>query len=167
MTGLPSEFALPDRQGPRPRTDNAVPHLQKTQKSPEHLRNGLIKWASAALPDVSEEDTRISVSATRALWLSETVEQAHADAFMPPAGSREFAHVHADGSMHLCVSDDAVRVIVESGWGEPHPLKDKGVNEVLFYAPRDSEEFDIAKYALGEAWSYATGKSNPIEFNTD
>jgi hypothetical protein len=123
----------------------------------------LIHWAVAVLPHVTEEDTWISVSATRALWLSEDVPAAHDDAFMPPAGSREFAHVHADGSTHICVSDDAELEIVERGWGEPHPLKDKGVNEVLFYAPRDSEELEIARYAIAEAWSYATGNENPVQ----
>ena len=163
MTELPFRFSLPERPGPRPRTDNAVPHLQKTQKSPESLRTRLVLWGAAALPHVIEEDTRISVSATRALWLSQEVAAAHPDAFMPPADSREFAHVHADGSMHICVSDDVAREIVERGWGELHPLKDKGVTEVLFYAPRDSEEFEIAKYAIAESWSYATGKPNPVD----
>lgn len=162
MTAPDTTFRLPDRVGPKPRTDNSVPHLQKTQKSPAHLRDSMLIWAPTALPYVTETDTRISVSATRALWLDEQVEVVHADAFMPPAGGREFAHVHLDGSLHLCVSDAAVREIVDRGWGEPHPLKDKGVNEVLFFAPRDSIELEIAKYAIAEAWSYATGESNPV-----
>jgi phospholipase/carboxylesterase len=155
-------FSLPDRHGTRPRTDNAVPHLQKTQRSPERIRQALLDWAVATLPDVTETDTRISVSATRALWLAEHVEVAHEDAFMPPPGGREFAHLHADGSLHLCVSDAAVEEIVGRGWGEVHPLKDKGVNEVLFYAPRDKPELELAKYAVAEAWSYATGRPNPV-----
>jgi phospholipase/carboxylesterase len=162
MTAPDTTFRLPDRVGPKPRTDNAVPHLQKTQKSPPHLRDALLAWAPLALPHVTETDTRISVTATRALWLDDEVEVAHEDAFMPPAGSREFAHVHLDGSAHLCVSDEAVREIVDRGWGEPHPLKDKGVNEVLFFAPRDSAELEVAKYAIAEAWSYATGEPNPV-----
>lgn len=162
MAGSNNQFRLPDRVGTRPRTDNAVPHLQKSQKSPEHLCRGLLVWAVSNLPDVTEEDTRISVSATRALWLAEEVPVAHEDAFMPPAGGREFAHIHIDGSTHLCVSDAAAREIVGRGWGELHPLKDKGVNEVLFYAPRDSAELEIAMYAVAEAWSFATGKPNPV-----
>ena len=35
-------FSLPDRRGTRPRTDNAVPHLQKTQRSPERIRQALL-----------------------------------------------------------------------------------------------------------------------------
>jgi phospholipase/carboxylesterase len=163
MADSRTDFRLPDRVGVRPRTDNAVPHLQKTQKSPPHLAPILLEWAVSDLPHVSEVDTRISVSATRALWLAEHLPPVHEDAFMPPAGSREFAHVHADGSLHLCVSGDAVREIVDRGWGEPHPLKDKGVNEVLFYAPRDSVELELAKYAIAEAWSYATGRPNPVQ----
>jgi hypothetical protein len=163
MAGSNSTFSLPDRVGVRPRTDNAVPHLQKTQRSPERIRLALLEWATSVLPHVSERDTRISVSATRAFWLDEKVDAPSADAFMPPAGGREFAHLHADGSLHLCVSNDAVDEIVERDWGEVHPLKDKGVNEVLFYAPRDADELEVAKYALAEAWSYATGTENPYQ----
>lgn len=161
MAGSNSTFRLPSRAGVRPRTDNAVPHLQKTQRSPQRIRLALLDWATDFLPHVSERDTRISVSATRAFWLDDQVEVAHPDAFMPPAGSREFAHLHADGSLHLCVSDEANREIIARAWGEAHPLKDKGVNEVLFYAPRDEDELDLTKYAVAEAWSYATGRENP------
>jgi hypothetical protein len=110
------------------------------------------------MPDVREEPTRISVSTTRALWLDESISAVHNDAFMPPPGGREFAHVHADGSMHLCVSDEAVREIVDKSWGEPHPMKDQGVNEVLCYAPRNLEELQIVKLALVESYRYATGR---------
>jgi phospholipase/carboxylesterase len=68
--------------------------------------------------------------------------------------------------MHICVSDVVAQEIVECGWGEFHPLKDKGVNEVLFYAPRDSGEYELARYALAEAWSHATGKRTRSSENT-
>ena len=162
MHGKNNVFRLPPRKGNRPRTDNAVPHLQKSQRSPTWLREDLRAWVVDNLEDVREEDTRISVSATRAFWLAEDVEVAREDAFMPPAGSREFAHLHVDGSLHLCLSNACVEEIVEKAWGEVHPLRDKGVNEVLLYAPRDGEELAIARYAVAESWSYATGRPNPL-----
>jgi hypothetical protein len=162
MTDTEHRFALPQREGERPQTGDVVPHLQHTQKSPDNIREALKEWAITTLPDVREEDTRISVSTTRAFWLSEHVEVQHDDAFMPPAGGREFAHLHLDGSMHLCVSDNAVEQIVAKAWGEPHPYKNQGVNEVLFYAPRDAAELEIAKQALAEAYRYATGRATPL-----
>jgi hypothetical protein len=152
-------LTLPQRAGERPQTGDAIPHLQHTQESPNDVREALKEWAVATLPDVREEDTRISVRTTRAFWLSEHVDAQHEDAFMPPRGGREFAHLHRDGSMHLCVSDEAVRQIVSKAWGEPHPLKNQGVNEVLFYAPRDAAELEVAKHALAEAYHYATGRT--------
>ena len=158
-------FQLPPRRGERPVTGHTIPHLQHTQKSPNSIREALKAWALCTLPDVREEDTRVSIHSTRAFWLAEEVEARRADAFMPPAGGREFAHLHADGSLHLCVSDEAVQEIASSGWGEPHPLRDRGVNEVLFYAPRDAAELDFAKRALGESYRYATGRAVPAEEN--
>ena len=153
-----SGFVMPERVGPRPKTGDHVPHLQLSDKSPPEFVDELMAWAVEHFDDVREEPTRISVSTTRALWLDESVTAAHDDAFMPPAGGREFAHVHADGSMHLCMSDEAVAQLVEKSWGEPHPMKDQGVNEVLCYAPRDREEVEIVKLALIESYRYATGR---------
>jgi hypothetical protein len=158
-----SKFSMPVREGPRPKTGDQVPHLQLSDNSPPDYVDELMEWAVSRFPDVREEPTRISVSTTRALWLDESVSVAHDDAFMPPAGGREFAHVHADGSMHLCVSDEAVRELVEKSWGEPHPMKDQGVNEVLCYAPRTREEIEIVKLALIESYRYATGRELPLE----
>lgn len=157
-----SVFSLPEREGPRPKTADAVPHLQHSDTSPPELVVELMQWALDNLPDVREEATRISVSTTRALWLDEDISAAHGDSFMPPPGSREFAHVHADGSMHLCVSEEAYREFDKKRWGEPHPLKNEGVNEVLCYAPRDKNELEIVKLALLESYRYATGRTLPL-----
>ena len=158
-----ADFTLPEREGERPKTGNHVPHLQLSDTSPPEFVVELMEWAVKNLPDVREERTRISVSSTRALWLDESVPVAHDDSFMPPPGGREFAHVHADGSMHLCMSDAAIHELVEKSWGEPHPMKDQGVNEVLCYAPRIREELEIVKVALVKSYYYATGRT----FNSD
>lgn len=157
------EFTLPAREGVRPRTGDALPHLQLSDKSPDSIRESLKTWVLAELPDVYEDDTRISVRTTRAWMLGEGVPVVHDDAFMPPAGGREFAHVHLDGSMHLCVSESAIQEIVTKAWGEPHPLKDQGVNEVLFYAPRNEAELEFARLAVREAYYHATRRSVPVE----
>ena len=118
-----TDFTLTRRAGERPKTVDRVPHLQLSDTSPPEFVVELMDWASSNLPDVREERTRISVSSTRALWLDESVSAAHDDSFMPPSGSREFAHVHADGSMHLCMSDDAVRELVEKKLDPENELK--------------------------------------------
>ncbi len=163
MTQTDHNFTLPVRDGDRPETGDSIPHLQFSQKSPDDIREALMAWALEALPDVREEGTRISVRTTRAFWLAENVDVEHGDAFMPPAGGREFAHLHLDGSLHLCVSDEVIAEIVQKAWGEPHPLKDQGVNEVLFYAPRNTAELEIAKRGVAEAYRYATGRTVSLD----
>ena len=37
-------------------------------------------------------------------------------------------------------------------------MKVQGVNEVLFYAPRDMADVPLAKRALAESYRYATGR---------
>jgi hypothetical protein len=60
------------------------------------------------------------------------------------------------------VSDEAVSELVEKNWGEPHPMKNQGVNEVLCYAPRTREEIEIVKLALIESYRYASGRESGI-----
>lgn len=155
-------FTLPERIGDRPKTAAQPPHLQQTQQSPPAIYDELAEWAFFTLPPklpVREQQTLISVPTTRALWLDGSVRAAHKDSFMPPSGSREFWHLHADGSTHLCVSDDVAREVCEKNWGEPHPWKDRGVNEILVYAPRDESEITVAKRMMLQSFEYASGRA--------
>ena len=153
---MASEFSLPRRKGERPQTGESVPQLQQTQTSPTEILEQLARWAFSAIQDVREEPTRISVPSTRALWLDESVPTAHDDAFMPPPGGREFAHIHADGSLHLHVSDEVAREVHEKAWGQAHPLDPRSC---MAYAPRDEAEIDVIKRIVLESYGYATGKT--------
>jgi len=75
---------------------------------------------------------------------------------MPPAGSIEWIHLHADGSVHVCLSDADENEVLAKSWGEPHPLRDRGVREFFVYAPRDSKEVDIVKTVFAASYRYAT-----------
>lgn len=155
---MAGDFTLPRRSGEAPRVGSAVPQLQETQKSPREVYEKVAAWAFSALADVREEPTRISVPATRALWLDEGVETVHDDAFMPPSGGRELAHLHADGSMHLHVGGTVAREVYEKGWGCAHPLDPRSC---MVYAPRDDGEVEVIKRVIVESYRYATGRSTP------
>ena len=152
---------IPKRQGERPQTGEQPPHLQFTEQSPREIYDQMAQWAlvdiPAGIPELSEQPTRISVPTSRALWLDDSID-APAKAFMPPAGSREFAHLHADGSWHLVVDDDLVRHIAEQSWGERHPWYDRGVLEVLVYAPRDLDEMAIVQQLVAASIAYASNQ---------
>jgi len=132
------------RIGERPVTNPQPPQLQVTEQSPREIYDALNAWAFDTFDLVREEPTRISVPTARALWLDENVD-ARPDVFMPPAGSREFAHTHEDGSMHLMLDSDGERCVIDAGWGELHPYHHRGVKEILVYAPRNADELETVK----------------------
>ena len=148
-------YDLPRRGGDVPRTGLQPPQLQFSDTSPRWVYRKVADWLFSAFPKVREEPTRISVPGSRALWLDEAVP-ASASAFMPPPGSREFAHLHEDGSLHVVVPDSVRREILAKGWGLDHPWKDRGVNEVLVFAPRTDEEIEVIKSIVGESYRFAT-----------
>ena len=152
---------LTKRIGPPPVTGAQPPHLQFSEQSPRDLFKKMEQWALIDLPEqipfIRKHPTLISVPTSQALWLDES-KPAVKDAFMPPHGSREFAHLHADGSWHLVVSDDMVEVIIDAGWGERHPWYDRGVLEVLVYAPRNEEELNTIKQLVMASIEHAANE---------
>jgi len=153
---------LPARTGERPVTGDQPPHLQFSDQSPPALYEEMAQWALVDLPIkipfIRQHETLISVASSCALWLDES-KPADSDKFMPPPGSREFAHLHADGSWHLVVDVGMVKTIVDAGWGERHPWYDRGVLEVLVYAPRDKAEMAIVKRLIKTSIEHASNEA--------
>lgn len=145
---------FPHRKGQRPVTGDWLPHLQISQLSPEHIKAKLAEWCYTQLPGVREMPTLISVPTSRALWLDERIN-ANPAAFMPPPGSREFAHLHADGSMHAALSQAAIDELQAKGWGEPHPLSHQ---TWMIYGPRDEAELEVTKQLVWDSYHFALGK---------
>jgi len=155
-------FELPFRVGEPPEIGQVPPQLQFSDLGPDSIRLALREWAFGAFENVKEHDTLISVTSSRALWLDESVPAAHADAFMPPAGSREFCHLHEDGSFHAVVDVPIEDEILRTGWGVRHMYYDRGVKEVLVYAPRDDDELEVAKKVISMSYLYASGDASAI-----
>lgn len=151
---------LPRREGDAPEIGQQPPQLQFSDLGPDEIRQQLRQWAFTTFPNVEERDTSISVPTSRALWLLESVAAAHADGFMPPAGSREFCHLHQDGSLHAVVDTSVEHQILESGWGVRHMYFDRGVQEMLIYAPRNAAEASVVKRLVIESYRYASGDTS-------
>ena len=78
---------------------------------------------------------------------------------MPPPGSREFCHMHLDGSIHAVVANDVEDEIIRKDWGKRHPLyHSHGVKEVIVYAPRDDTELEVLKSVIKKSYEYATDR---------
>ncbi|WP_316505637.1 luciferase family protein [Nitrosopumilus sp.] len=152
MTDL--KFELPTREGNPPEVGKELPQIQYSDKSPEDIREKLAEWSFSSLLDVREEPTFVSIPTSRALWLDEKVESAHKEAFM--LDSREFTHLHLDGSIHTMVAEDIRNEIISKGWGVKHPLD---TVSVLVYAPRDEQELEILKEIIKKSYEFATGRS--------
>ena len=152
-----NSFELPIRNGAHPQIGQQPPQLQFSDFGPPEIRLSLKSWAFSAFPNVQEHDTLISVPTSRALWLDRKIPAAHDDAFMPPANSREFCHLHEDGSFHAVVDVTVEDEVLEKQWGVRHMYYDRGVKEVLVYAPRDTSELVVAKKIIVESYRYASG----------
>ncbi len=150
-------FELPSREGDHPEIGQEPPQLQFSDLGPEDIRLALKKWAFSTFPNVREHDTMISVPTSRALWLDEGISAAHDDAFMPTPGSREFCHLHEDGSFHTVVDAAIEDEILEKQWGVRHMYYDRGVKEMLVYAPRNDNDLAVAKRIVTESYRYASG----------
>jgi phospholipase/carboxylesterase len=147
---------LPERAGDRPVTGPEVPHLQFTQTSPPEIREELRQWMATALPGTSTGRSEISTHDTWAVLLN-YVAPVKSVSLMPPRWDAEFVHLHADGSLHLCLAPADHAAFLKSGWGEKHPFYDRGVNVVMLYAPRDRAELEVAKKVVAASYQYATG----------
>ncbi len=151
------KFHLPNRIGEAPKIGQTPPQLQFSDKSPRDIYQKFHNWMFTTFPKVRKEPTRISVSTSTAMWLDENENAGHIDAFMPPSGGREFTHIHLDGSFHTVVGTDVENEIIAKNWGVRHMYYDRGVKEVLVYAPRNEEEIEIAKTIVIKSYEYATG----------
>lgn len=154
---MTNTITLPTRTGEHPEIGQKPPQLQFSDFGPEEIRLALKTWAFSTFPNVTEEDTAISVHTTRALWLDDKVQVAHDDAFMPTPGSREFCHLHEDGSFHAVVDVATEDEILKKYWGVRHMYYDRGVKEVLVYAPRNQDELRVAKIIITQSYKYASG----------
>lgn len=148
---------LPERNGPRPRTNPAMPHQQLDQVAPQELPEALFARCNE-LPGVVVGRSHVSVPGARAFHL-DPAAGGSAEAFMR---GTEFAHLHPpdDGSLHLVLTEDHAQAVIEAGWGEFHPLVELGVmppTTVMIYGPRDEEELEVVWNIVQASYFNARG----------
>ena len=151
-----AEFVLPDRHGPRRETTGTVPHIQ-LDAQPDAVVDAELRRRAFQIPGVQDLPTDRSLPGARGLALSDDLDLAHPDVI---SGSREFAHIHPDGSLHVWLPVDRALEVHETKWGEIHPWVDRdgfwdGV--VMVYTPETAEELDITIRILVDAYNFVTG----------
>lgn len=155
QTGYFEDSSLPTRKGSRPCVQGVAPQRQKTQKSNETIYKNLVSRLQALA-----EDPR-----NRLLERTSCFEKNSSGLFTSIPITRtcggEICHAHpSDGSMHLTLHPLDAKLMLESAWGERHPLARGGwcrrfvpKEFVLIYAPRDEAEVDEAmKIVAASIW---------------
>ena len=153
-----SNFHLEKRTGDPPVVGKQPPQIQYSDQSPKAIYDAVHAWFfdPKTFSNAEKKPTLISIPTTEALFLKPGIPVAHDDSFMPPKGSREFAHLHKDGSCHIIASDEVVDEVLAKNWGVRHMFYTRG--EILVYAPRNEEEVEALKLLLREAYKYANGE---------
>ena len=123
-----SSFHLPMRSGDPPVTGKQPPQLQFSDQSPRSVYQ---KMAIGSLTPfhMHEKNRHAYLCPPQELYGWDEKIKASPSSFMPPPGSREFAHLHEDGSFHLVMSPEDESEVIDKGWGLHHPWKNRGVNE--------------------------------------
>lgn len=136
---------LPARLTQRPVTRGIAPHRQTTQRASPALYHRL-----------TAELHRLATADPERLKLGKSCFEKHGTGlfFRSPVRRTcggEICHVHpSDGSMHMTLHPADVKVVLEAGWGEKHPLArggwfDKFVPEgfIMVYAPGGEEDLEV------------------------
>jgi hypothetical protein len=150
------------RAGPRPDVTPTNPQQQLDQQPEDAALQAELAERVFALPNVTEEPSRISVPGARALVLDAEAASG------PPASfliGTEFAHLHPipDQSLHLCLPPERAAAEVESGWAEYHPFVLRGQIEptrLLVYAARDHGELEKLTELVVASHAYATAAAD-------
>ena len=154
-----SKLNLKKRSGDPPVVGKEPPQFQYSDQSPKAIYDAFHAWLfdPKTFPNAEKKTTMISAPTSEALFLKPGITAAHDDSFMPPDGSREFAHLHKDGSCHIVVSTQVEDEVLANSWGVRHMYYERGVKEILVYAPRNEEEIEVLKMLLQESYKYANG----------
>ncbi|WEW55787.1 hypothetical protein PRK78_001220 [Emydomyces testavorans] len=154
---------LPKRSGLRPKIAGIAPQRQITQRGSPTMYSAL----TAAIKD-------ISIRNSDHLYLGTSCFEKHSTGLFSVPKLRnqatcngEVCHSHpSDGSLHLTLHPADVKLIIEKGWGERHPLARESwwwklrfvpVGFVMIYAPQTMEELQCVIQIIHAAAWWVTG----------
>ena len=151
-------ISLPDRQGNRRETTGNVPHIQ-LDSEPIAEVNEELRRRVLQLPSVEDRESVISLPGATGLWLSDELSLEREDVMN---GSREFAHIHPDGSLHVWLPVASAQEVDRAKWGELHPWvgrPDFWDGVAMIYTPENSDDIDIAIQIIVDSYNFITGEN--------
>ena len=150
--------ALPQRDGPRRETTGDVPHVQ-LDAAPVAEVDAELRRRAFLLPGVEDLPSDRSLPGARGLAFTGELELARPDAI---SGSREFAHIHPDGSLHVWLPVARALEVDRTEWGEIHPWvgrRDTWDGVVMVYTPESLDELEVTIQIIVDAYNFVTGAS--------
>ena len=169
-----STTTLPNRPGPRPTVQGIAPHRQTTQAGDATTYKSL-KTHLSSIADTHAHSHGLYVDTS--CFEKHSVGIFCAPGFCFRATCKgEVCHAHpSDGSLHLTLHPADVRVVLEKGWGQRHPMarEEEGCwwwalvkrwysavpsGFVMSYAPRDEEEVAVVLEIVRAAVGWVSGK---------
>ncbi|KAF2240512.1 hypothetical protein BU26DRAFT_525977 [Trematosphaeria pertusa] len=148
--------ALRTRPGERPVVQGIAPQRQQTQRSSEEIYRGLVGAMRRLIGEPANcllERTSCFEKHSSGIFASTPITR---------TCGGEVCHAHpSDGSLHMTLHPADAKIVLESGWGERHPLARGGWCRrfvprefVLIYAPRNEQEIEVVMriIAAGVWW---------------
>ncbi|KAB8271388.1 hypothetical protein BDV30DRAFT_213664 [Aspergillus minisclerotigenes] len=169
---------LPDRFGPRPQVVGIVPHRQMTQKASAEMYAALTKEIQSlvnAHPSVLYTGTscfeKHSTGIFCRLGPGALSRQEQEQQRKRLTCNGEVCHAHQiDGSLHLTLHPADIRLVLEKGWGQRHPIaredwwwlrRSVPSGFVMIYAPRNEEERRCVVEIIRAAAWWVRGEALP------
>lgn len=160
QNGILKKDVLPTRQGSRPKIVGIAPQRQMSHRGPPAMYEQLCEKIGAIAQQNRDR-----------LYLGTSCFEKHSTGLFsraklqnrPPTCKGEVCHSHpSDGSMHLTLHPADVKLVMEQGWGERHPLARERwwwgsrcvpTGFMMIYAPRSVEELEgVTKVVHAAAW---------------
>ncbi|KAL4934720.1 uncharacterized protein BDV17DRAFT_250018 [Aspergillus undulatus] len=172
-TGFLTRTTLPTRPGPRPTVKGIAPQRQITQKSNVGMYESL-----------SKQIHQFALSHPNTLYTATSCFEKHSTGIFyrlpttatPTKGTTnhritcngEVCHSHpSDGSLHLTLHPADIKIVLERGWAQRHPLatdnwwwgpRSVPRGFVMVYAPRNEEELKVVVEIIKAAAWWVGGK---------
>jgi hypothetical protein len=162
---------LPVRQGLRPRIVGLAPQRQITQIGPKPMYEAL----AGIIIDFERSHQAQCYLGRSTYKNNNTALFARTTGYSRTKYHGEICHAHPnDGSMHLNMHPADIKIVVEAGWGERHPLARENwlwnlvcpvpAGLTLVYSPREEKELEVMKDVVkAAAWWLSGVDSKSIE----
>ena len=158
FSGTSSAIELPQRQSAVPETTNSVPHIQ-LDVTPNPVLNEALVDRITDLPGVYTENTANSLAGARGFRLRSDVNVSKPQRLL---GGREFAHLHADGSLHAFLPPKLAQHAIEQEWGTWHPWARQNPGWdgfIMIYTPSTDAELNVVISLVTRSYEFVTGQT--------